>query len=166
MSLQSEEKQIPKRLIAIVAGVILVGVLVTAVILSNRSQATPGPVETQEPLATPDNTIIFPEEGGAPIPVNCNAWAVAKSFGPGDVIEGPASIHPFAATAELATALQLDWRENWGIRVPGPDTTTIPDTVIDRQSGEPITLDGIVRYYGSNSDLRIAEYSNFDDLCK
>ena len=41
-----------------------------------------------------------------------------KTLKPGMNISGPATIHPFDGSAELAKAIGLDWAPRWGINIP------------------------------------------------
>ncbi len=100
------------------------------------------------------NTIIFPVVTNCPSP---SSYAInVQTLAPGMTISGPATIHPYDGSAELAQTLGLIWIARWGINIPTGTTVQIPQNVI-LLSGKQYVPQGYMDIYSDNARMEAAQ---------
>lgn len=96
----------------------------------------------------------------SPRVTNCpspSSYAIdVQTLKPGISISGPATVHPYDGSAELAQVLGLGWIANWGINVPSGTTIQIPQSVI-LLNGRQYTPDGYIDVYLDDARMEAAQ---------
>ena len=114
---------------------------------------------TIHPIILP--TIQAPSSTQNPIVITAcpspSSYAIdAKTLKPGITVSGPATIHPFDGSAEIAKAINMDWVPRWGINIRQGTSITIPSTVI-LLSGTTYIPEGSISIFSDNSRMEAAQ---------
>jgi len=95
-----------------------------------------------------------------PVVTNCpspSSYAISTQvLKPGINVTGPATIHPFDGSAELAKAVGIDWVPRWGINIPSGVSVNIPQTVT-LLNGVSYTPDGTISVFSDESRMQAAQ---------
>ena len=111
-------------------------------------------VVTQAPSSPSSGQSLVPVVTNCPSP---SSYAIdGKTLKPDMSISGPATIHPFDGSAELAKVVGLDWIPRWGINIPTGVTIQIPQTVT-LLSGQLYAPDGYVDIYTDDARMEAAQ---------
>jgi len=101
-----------------------------------------------------------PKAIASPVVTNCpspSSYAInVQTLIPGMIISGPATIHPYDGSAELAQALGLIWVARWGINIPTGTTVQIPQSVT-LLSGKQYIPQGYIDIYLDNARMEAAQ---------
>lgn len=120
---------------------------------------TPAVASETEPTATatlfstnvPTNTAVVT---ACPAP---SSYAINTGvLKPGITVTGPATIHPFEGTGEIAKAIGTDWVPRWGINIPEGTSVVIPDNVI-LLSGTTYVPDGTLSFFSDDARVEAAQ---------
>lgn len=126
---------------------------------SSPSYATSTP-PANSPVSSPATSTTVPTIIPSPIITQCpspSSYAInTSSFGPSKVVVGPATIHPFEGTGEIAKAIGLDWVPRWGINILSGQSVTIPASVT-LLSGSTYIPEGTISYFTDDARIEDAQ---------
>lgn len=136
--------------------------------LASPSANLPDGCRTKQELVSLGVTLMIannytpcqPKTIASPVVTNCpspSSYAInVQTLTPGMTISGPATIHPYDGSAELAQVLGLIWTARWGINIPTGTTVQIPQSVT-LLSGKQYTPQGYIDIYSDNARMEAAQ---------